>query len=173
MKPNLLLILILAAAPMFLGGCRQSPKDVTRSPHYNFSSFAGTVWKTKVKVALADVTVYNGVHQLTLLGRRAFDPTDPKYTGVLGQYRIISMLPAGARIRIGRLWSDTGEAGLLWVTASLDSGTYYGKTVYVSRQLLAKNIFLERDPSFPKTWGVNPKYLESDAPPRAANEGEK
>jgi len=60
----------------------------------------------------------------------------------------------------------TGEAGLLWVTASLDSGTYYRKTVYVSRQLLAKNLFLDHDPSFPRTWGVNPKYLESAAPQR-------
>ena len=174
MKPNLLLVLILATTPLFLGGCGQPPKDVTRSPHYNFLSFAGTVWKTKVKVALADVTVYNGVHQLTLLSRSEFDPTDPKYAAVHdSQDRIISILPAGARIRIRRLWFDTGEAGLLWVTASLDSGTYYKKTVYVTRRLLANNIFLEHDPSFPRTWGVNPKYLESDAPPRKAKGGGK
>ncbi len=169
---NLLLILILAATPLFLGGCRQPPKDVTRVPHYNFSPFAGTVWKTKVKTALADVTVYNGAHHLTLLSPEEFDRTDPKYTGVLDQYRIISMLPAGARIRIERLWFDTGEAGILWVTASLDSGTYYRKTVYVE-ELLAKNLFLDGDPSLPRTWGVNPRYLESDAPPRKAKGGGK
>ena len=173
MKPNLLLILILAAAPMFLGGCRQSPKDVTRSPHYNFSSFAGTVWKTKVKVALADVTAYNGAHQLVLLSPDEYDRTDPRYTGMLDQYRVISVLPVGARIRIKRLWFDTGEAGLLWVTVSLDSGKYYRKTVYVSGTLLAKNIFLERDPSFPKTWGVNPKYLESARRPKGLEKGRK
>jgi hypothetical protein len=167
MKNNVLLILILAAS-LFLGGCRRPPKDVTRVPHYNFSSFAGTVWKTKVKVALTDVTEYNGEHHLTLYSTDAFAPPDPKYPRMNDRYPIISILPAGARIRIRRLWFDTGEAGLLWVTASLDSGTYYRKTVYVSRQMLANNIFLEHDPSFPKTWGVNPKYLESDAPPRKA-----
>ena len=173
MKPNLLLILILAAAPLFLSGCRQPPKDVTRSPHYNFLSFAGTVWKTKVKVALADVTIYNGTHHLMLLRRRAYDRTDPKYTGLLDPYRIISMLPAGARIRIARLWFDTGEGSLLWVTASLDSGTYYRKTVYVSGPLLAKSLFLDGDPALPRAWAVNPKYLESDAPPRKAKGGGK
>ncbi len=166
-------IRVLVFSALFLGGCRQSPEDVTRSPHYNFSSFAGTVWKTRVKVALAEVPVYNGAHQLTLLSREEFDPTDPKYTGTANQYRIISMLPAGARIRIGRLLFDTGEGSQLWVTASLDSGTYYRKTVYVTRRLLARNIFLERDPSLPRTWGVNAKYLESDGPPRKAKGGGK
>ncbi len=163
---NLLLILILAAMPLFLGGCGQPPKDVTRSPHYNFSSFAGTVWKTKLKTALADVTEYNGAHHLMLLSPRAYDPKDPKYEGTNGQIHVISILPAGARVRIRRLWFDTGEAGLLWVTASLDSGKYYKKTVYVNWQLLAKNLFLDHDPSLPRTWGVNPKYLESAAPQR-------
>jgi hypothetical protein len=31
--------------------------DVTKSPNYFFSSFAGTVWRTKTKTAFADVTL--------------------------------------------------------------------------------------------------------------------
>src|SRR2546429_538291 len=53
--------------------------DVTSSPEYNFKAFAGTVWKTKVKVALTDIKRYNGRHEKTLVPPDCFDPTHPKY----------------------------------------------------------------------------------------------
>ncbi len=85
--------------------------------------------------------------------------------------RLVGTVPAGTRIRIGRLTFDTGEGSLLWVTASLDNGRYPKRVVYLDEGLLARNIFLSDGTS--RIWGVNPKYLESDGPPRKAKGGEK
>ena len=57
----------------------QQPTDVTASPNYNFSSFSGTVWKTKVKMALADIKEYTGVHHMYLLAPKHFDSTQSDY----------------------------------------------------------------------------------------------
>jgi hypothetical protein len=61
MKTAIIRTLILSTAAYCLNGCGQpSDTDITKSPDYNFSSFSGTVWKTKVKLALADVEEYTG-----------------------------------------------------------------------------------------------------------------
>src|SRR5262245_8613751 len=91
MKDVIFGIMILAMIS-FLNGCGQSQEeamlkgykqrpdtDVTSSSEYNFKSFSGSVWKTKVKVALADVKRYNGSHEPTLLAPENFDPTHPEY----------------------------------------------------------------------------------------------
>ncbi|SRR5258708_6447240 len=157
---------ILAMMSFFLNGCGQAPNpfkgykqppdtDVTSSPDYNFSSFAGTVWKTKVKVGLADLKRYTGRHDTALLAPEDFDPTDPKYRPPVDM-QLIAVLPVGTRVRIERLMKDNGIAGLLWVTASLDDG----KVVYLSDYLLAKNRFIWEGSSDSTNWGVDPDMLE-------------
>ena len=171
MKAALLWISTLAVATIALYGCRPTEKDVTHSARYpGFSSFAGTVWKTRVKVALADEKIYTGAHHLTLLAPASFDPAASAYRPPIDTH-VVTVLPANTRLRIRRLICDRGEGSLLWVTASLKSGKYRGKMVYVERSLLRRNIFLHDGMS--RRWGVNPKYLESDAPPRKAKGGGK
>ena len=85
---------MLKMTGLFLTGCGPSPEtkaalkeiykprpdiDVTSSPEYNFSSFSGTVWKTKVKTALAEGKRYTGAPEIRLLAPHRFDPTEPRY----------------------------------------------------------------------------------------------
>ena len=97
---------------LILGGCAPSKTDVTHSPRYKFSTFSGTVWRTKVKLALADVKEYTGVHQVYLIPPDEFDPTSPGYQPQPDS-RVIAVLAAGARIRIKQLWLDDGEGSVL------------------------------------------------------------
>ncbi len=146
----------MAIISLFLNGCGRRPDtDVTSSPKYNFSSFAGTVWKTKAKVALAEVRLYTGKRVTYLLPPRDYDPTDPQYNPV-DPPQLITVLPLGARVRIEQLLQDNGIGGLLFVTASLEDG----KVVHVSRFLLAKNRFIFSGKSDSKDWGVDPDMLE-------------
>jgi hypothetical protein len=156
-----------------LNGCGQDPNggmfkrrpdtDVTSSPEYNFKSFAGTFWKTKVKTALGDIKAYTGVHLVVLLPPDAFDPTHPEYRPPPYLEKVIAVLPVGTRLRIDRLMKDNGTAGLIRVTASLEdeatASLEHGKDVYVDRTLLAKNRFLRTSESS-KEWGVDPDILE-------------
>jgi hypothetical protein len=175
MKRVIFGIMILAMICIFLNACGQSPEvamlkqrpdtDVTSSPQYNFQSFAGTVWKTKVKVALADVKRYNGWHEPTLLPPDCFDPAHPEYIPPPGMQQIIAVLPVGTRLRIERLMQDNGEWGGVQVTASLEDAKITasledGKVVYVERGLLAKNRFIFPGSSDSKEWGVDPDMLE-------------
>jgi hypothetical protein len=90
----------------FLNGCGQrQDTDVTSAPEYNFSLFAGTVWKTKVKVGLADLKQYTGKHDLNLLVPKHFDPTHPEYFPA-HDMQIIAVLDPGTRLRIERLMRD-------------------------------------------------------------------
>jgi len=153
---------LIGAAPgvllgMALGLYKLPPvKNVTLSPECNFSSFCGTVWKTKVKVAVATIQQGSRPASVYLLEPHSFDPAHPKYTPPYGM-QIIEVLPAGTRLRIERLlmkenfnWID------LWVTASLDDG----KIVRLSVGLLAKNRFIWSGWSDSKDWGVDPDMLE-------------
>jgi hypothetical protein len=65
--------LVLMTVLPLLGGCSDS--DVTSSYPYNFSSFSGTEWKTRVKVAVAQIHG-SGFY---LIAPDSFDPTDPHY----------------------------------------------------------------------------------------------
>src|SRR6266849_3126317 len=166
MKKVIFGILILAMIFFFINGGLSSvflrilnsrpDTDVTSSAEYNFASFAGTVWKTKVKVALADVKRYNGWHEDTILPPRSFDPTHPHYRPPPEMQQIIVVLPVGTRLRIERLMKDNGSWGGVQVTASLEDG----KVVYLSDYLLAKNRFIWPGWSDSKEWGVDPDMLE-------------
>ncbi|HVU07396.1 MAG TPA: hypothetical protein VHG89_02500 [Verrucomicrobiae bacterium] len=175
MKNVALKIVMLAMASVFLSGCGKSSNkyldelknykqppdtDVTQSPEYNFSSFSGTICKTRVKVAVIDSKTYTGKHSLGLFPPETFDPTNPKYRPIQGM-RIITVLPIGTRLRIDRLMQDNGEWGGVWVAATLENGTNSQENIYVDPRLLANNEFIPKGPSSSTNWGVNPDMLEA------------
>jgi hypothetical protein len=171
---NFLLITILNGSALLFTGCGQSPEtgaaltelnkprsdaDVSLSPEYNFSSFAGTACKTKVNLAVGTVKRYTGHNVIVLLTPENFDPTHPKYRPMHGM-QLIETLPIGARLRIERLMKDNGIAGLLWVTATIEDGTNAPKAVNVDADLLAKNKFIWPGWSLSTNWSVNSAMLE-------------
>lgn len=161
MKNAALMISILVMASLCINGCgKQQDVDVTSSPEYNFSSFVGTTWKSKVCVAIAELR--DG--RTYLLGPAAFDPKHPKYNPPPNMHQI-SILPIGTHLRIERLMKDQGNWGGVLVVATLDDGTYPKNTIYLDWRLLADNDFLSPGQSLPKTWEVNPDLLESDSLP--------
>src|SRR5579863_5532713 len=82
----------------FLIGCgRLEVEDVTLKPEYNFKSFAGTIWKTKVKMAVVDTQRYTGEHQLYLLAQSRLDPSASNYC-VVDKDKIKIILPAGTLV---------------------------------------------------------------------------
>jgi hypothetical protein len=146
-------------ASIFLNGCGQSDTDITNSPEYNFSSFSGTLCETRVKVALADAKRYNGAHEATLFPAEMFDKKNPNYVPV-HDMQVITVLPVGTLLRIGRLMKDNGDWGGVEVTATVESGEYAKKTVYLDQRLFAKNVFIWTGWSNSRNWGVNPDVLE-------------
>ena len=155
----LLLLVLNPAALVVMMINSQRDTDVTTSPEYNFSSFSGSVWKTKVKIALADLKEYKGEHDLNLLPPKYFEKTRPDYTTV-HDMQLITVLPVGTCLRIGQLMQDNGQWGGVRVTATLESGSYTQKTVYVDTDLLGKNEFIWPGSSSSTNWGVNPDMLE-------------
>ena len=137
---------------LLLSGCRDS--DVTSSPDYNFLSFSGTEWKTKVKVAVADIR-----GEIYLIAPDSFDPTDVHYRPIAG-CTVKSVLPIGSRIRIERLMKDNGDWGGVLVTATLDDSPVSQRTIYVERELLAKNVFIWAGWSYSTNWDINTNILE-------------
>ncbi|HEX3626881.1 MAG TPA: hypothetical protein VH280_15840 [Verrucomicrobiae bacterium] len=188
MKNAVFKFLLMAVASLFLSGCGKSSNkytkeleefkkinespdmDVTTSPNYNFSSFSRTLCKTKVKVAITEVTRYNGEHAITLFPPDSFDPADPNYRPVRNM-QVITVLPVGTLLRIDRLMKDTGEWGGVRVTATLESGENAKKNVYVDRELLAKNLFIWNGWSDSRNWDIDPDFLEvvTDAPIKGVN----
>jgi hypothetical protein len=162
-KKIFLWILLLAAPLCFVIGCGPADKaynDVTSSPRYNFSSFAGTTWKTKVNVAIADIKNYRGHHELSLLVPKHFDIKDPEYTPG-DDCKIIAVMPVGTHLRIERLMQDNGgEWGGVKVLAIIQDGTNSRKTVFLDEELLAKNSFITSGDSPSTAWDVNPEMLE-------------
>ncbi len=133
--------------------------DVSSSPEYNFSSFAGAACKTKVELAVGTVKRYTGHNVIVLLTPENFDPTHPEYRPNHG-VQLIATLPIGAKLRIERMMKDNGIAGLLWVTATIEDGTNTYKAVKVDADLLAKNKFIWPGWSSSTNWGVNSAMLE-------------
>ena len=141
----------------FLSGCGRPVKDLSSSPEYNFDSFSGTVWKTKVKVAVADLKDTGPEPKTYLLEPKAFDPKHPEYNPPPRGMEIIEVLPVGTRLRIEQLlMKKTFETSYTWVTASLDDG----KVVRLSDHFIAKNRFIWPGWSDSKDWGANPDLLE-------------
>jgi hypothetical protein len=160
MKNAALKILLLAIASLFLNGCQPPDTDVTKDPHYYFSSFAGTVWQTKTKTALVEIKLYTGKQVAWFSPPLVFDPSDPNYMPIVGM-RVVTVLSAGARLRIDRLMQDNGEGSQVWVIASLENETNCQTTnLYVSPTFLANNSFF-RGPYTLHRWGVDSNYLEA------------
>jgi len=137
-----------------LSGCGRPVEDVSSSPKYNFSEFAGTTWKTKVKVAVADLKGSSPEPKIYLLPPEGFDPTHPKYSPPPSGMKIIEVLPVGTRLRLDQLQKkETFETTYIWVTASLEDGT----VVRLDDDFLAKVDFRWVDT---KDWGVNRDLLE-------------
>jgi hypothetical protein len=128
--------------------------DVSSDPQYNFSSFAGTVWSTKAKLAIADVRHYTGEHVMDLLVPRHFDPTDPEFTPG-AETHVMAVLPVGTRLRIERLMKDNGAWGGVRVTATVDDGASPQKIVYLDEMFLGTNL----DSVSATNWNVNPDML--------------
>jgi hypothetical protein len=151
---NLILaVVLLNLMAVSLIGCRPSDTDVSSLPAYNFSTFTNTVWRTKVKTALADMELYTGRHALTIVGPQAFENTHPNYYPP-DKTRILVYLPVGTRLRIARLMRDNGNWGGVRATGFLDDG----REVNISEWLLARNTFFHSSSS--TNWGVSSEMLE-------------
>ena len=131
--------------------------DVSSSPEYNFSSFTNTVWKTKVKVAIADLKGYKGDWKPYLLTPYHFDPAEPRYTPIPGM-KLNGLLPVGTRLRVERLMHDPGVGGELRVEAMLLDVTNSEEVVTLGNQFLAKNRYFDAVTN--SEWTVNPEILE-------------
>ncbi len=127
--------------------------DLSSSTNYNFSSFTGTVWRTKVEMSFVNVKRYTGVHDLTLLPPESF-----KYPSASPR-EVLAVLPKGSQVRIERLLQDNGAWGGLMVWATVD-GTNTSKMVRLSPLLLSKNRFNDAFGSSSDEWSLIPEYLE-------------
>jgi hypothetical protein len=177
MKNAAFKFLLLAMASLFLNGCGKSSRDaelinqlnnykqppdtdVTKNPDYFFSSFAGTVWRTRTKTALVEIKLYTGKQVIWFSPPLVFDPADPNYMPIAGM-RVVTVFPAGARIRIDRLMQDNGIGSQVWLIASLENETNCQTTnLYVSPTFLENNSFF-RGPTSLHRWGVDSNYLEA------------
>ena len=128
-------------------------KDVTTSPKFNFSPFVGTVWKTKVKTAVAEIKRYTGVTDTRLLAPMHFDPADPRYTPIR-DLKISAELPPGTRLRISRLLQDQGAAGGVEVEAIVQDGKNVERAVFLDFALLSNP---RGGPGTNLNWDINPK----------------
>ena len=177
MKKTIFYVALVNMIALILCGCGDSPdvaalktavknyksqpnEDVTGNPHYNFSSFSGTLYKTKVKIALAEVTRYTNERVVNLLPPDAFDSNRSDYRPVHNMH-MISVLPVGTHLRMERLILDNGMASLLWITASIEGETNIQKIIYVDPGLLIKNRFVRGGSMSNTNWGVNPEMLEA------------
>ena len=155
---------------VLLIGCDRSPqgavgsayapspdKDVTQSPQFNFAHFAGTVYKTRVITAIADIKRYTGVVDTHLLAPLHFDPADPRYTPVK-DLKVVAELPVGSRLRITRLLQDQGAGGGPYVEAIVQDGTNADRKVFVDSALLSNP--RAGGPGTNLNWDINPNMLE-------------
>ena len=151
---------MIAMASLLMNGCGPRPDtDVTTSPRYGFATFSGTEWTTKVPVAVVEVKSYKQTIDTCLVAPIHFDATNPHYNARPDQ-RILAVLPVGTRLRVDKLMKDNGNWGGLQVTVILCDGAYQERIIHLDRAMLNQNDFLLVDESLPKTWGVNPEFLE-------------
>ena len=170
---NVILTMITSVLLILLVGCGESSesvvkkklfstppaKDVTTSPYYYFSSFTGTVWKTKTKTAIA---VAERAPHPVLWPPERFDSTNPNYTPIRDvtlNSKVIEILPPGAHLRISRLLEDQGVWGGVLVEAILLDGTNAQKAVYLDPLFLVGNAWY-RGPISNTNWAGNPDILE-------------
>ena len=171
---TIVLLVTLSMAAILVNGCGKSSspldsvaklykptpdKNVTADPKYNFSPFAGTVWKTKVKVAVVELKRYSGANDTKLLVPERFDSAHPRYNPP-HDMQMISVLPEGTILRIEKLLEDQGAWGGVQVQAMLVDSTNFQKSAYLDPYLLNVNRFNQGGPFSYTNWGVNPELLE-------------
>ncbi len=162
----------LTLLALFLAGCgedsnavalknykRKPDTDISAEKRYNFASFAGSVWKTKDKIALASVGLYTGDQVTYVLPPIFFDATRSDYRPSDGNVRIGDVIPAGARLRVDRLMKDNGIGGLTFVIVDVTYGTTIRTNVFLSEA------FIESGPTadfriITTNWIVNAALLE-------------
>jgi len=148
--------ILVAMAALLSSGCSDS--DVTSSSQYNFSSFSGTEWKTKVKIAVAEIK--QGSTQIWLIPPDSFDTNNVHYNPI-PQCTVMSVLPAGSRIRIARLMQDNGDWGGVRVTAVVEDSSASHGTIYVEPGLLLNNSYLSYGGRSSSTnWIMKPDFFE-------------
>lgn len=139
-----------------LAGCAPDPPDadLTSRPEYSFVGLAGTLWKTKDRVAIADLS--DGRY---IVVPEHFDRADPHFDAP-PRLRVIAVLPPGTRLRIRRLMESRGNASEIRATGALPDGPHASEELFLDFRLFEKNCWLFHDKSYPKTWRVNPDMLE-------------
>jgi hypothetical protein len=160
----IILVIVILAPSILIGllvkGC--DPTDVTLSPEYKFQSFAGTMWKTKVKMAVAQRKNYRGHGRLVLLTPEFFDATHPEYQVPYPEHKVVIFLPVGSRLRIERLMQDNGSWGGREVFVSLPDQAIpsdeNGNLIMLPHFFLAPNRHLRTGES--EEWDVDPELLE-------------
>lgn len=145
---------MLASTLMWWTSCMKSESDVTHAPEYNFAPFTGTLWRSKVKVAIAELD-----GRPHILPPDLFDPTHPSYRS-LPNIKMREVLPVGTRVRIARLMRDNGVWGGVRLTATVEDGVYAGQTFYLERGFLVRNNYMYPGDGHPRSWAVNPELLE-------------
>ena len=139
---------------------QQRDIDVTTSTNYNFSSFAGTVWKTKAPLAIEQVESYKGKQALVLFTSQFFDTNDPNYTSV-PEAKMIRILPVGTRIRIEHLIEDHGLRGGVDVFGAVLDGTNTQSAVELGREFFSANWYVAYSSPKDTNWGANTNLLET------------
>lgn len=167
-----LLLALITTAALCFSGCGESPesvvkkklfrpssdKDVTTSPVFNFSPFTNTIWKTKVKTAIANTKRYTDAPEVSLLAPHRFDPKNPRYSPI-ADMKLVAILPVGTHLRIAHLWQDQGAWGGVQVEAIIEDGTNAQTSVLMDGFLLAYNRWNGGQVAI-TNWGVNPDMLE-------------
>ena len=163
----------LTMSVLCLGGCGEDPNvtalrnykrapdsDISADPHYNFSSFAGTVWRTKDRTALGTIKRYTGEQVTYALSPTAFDASRPDYRPFDGgDMQIVAVLPAGVLLRVEQLMRDNGIAGLISVRVTVEDGANTHTNLFLDKHLLAHG----RTPAnrvISTNWGMKPEFLE-------------
>jgi hypothetical protein len=161
MKSTFVRIMMPAIALCLLTSCgRLEEEDVTLKPEYNFTSFAGTIWKTKVELAVEDSRRYTGERQLYLIALSRFDPSGSNYCGE-GRDKIKTILPAGTLVRIDRYMKDHGIGNVNQVWGTVMNGEYAQKSVVVDMQLFENNQWLWIGwPNLSTNWGMDPEMFQ-------------
>ncbi len=136
--------------------------DVSLAQDYNFKSFSGNKYRTKVEVAIAKIKTHSGETIEVIIPQDAYDDKHPEYNPPPFLEKVVAKLPIGFTIRIHALLKENGIAGLLRVQVSLEDdidASSKGKVVYIDRTMLTKNKFMY--PSSPANeWTVDSKLLE-------------
>ena len=143
---------------LFINACTE---DVSKNR--NFSKFAGTIWKTKVPIAIPSSGTDVASRECTVEYEQAFAKGTANRNYFDGKNLAEAILPIGTVVRVERLLQIVSEEGGLYVEMSIESGVNKGKKFRAPDSLFAPNRFLhpEVHPDASDTWAVASDKLES------------